>query len=243
MLVLTTQEKRNNTSWGGGHSNVFIPSTVEMQAQILTSAWLSEELHSSFLQSQMHSFRNISKKSVISDIWGHSLFPSTLRHLQINNFIPVLQRMKYTFSFSQTDLQEREHALFFLLENQRIIYAHQVYFLAFVQASWNDRFSNHQEAPDNYDPLKVKFPNFIIVYDMTPKFSLVTWNRLMTIVLGKTGSNLTAGMFLMKRSTLFKNIVLFVSTRKFRPLRPKILQKPMFMGQCSGRSGLQSTII
>lgn len=33
----------------------------------------------------------------------------------------------------------------------------------------------------------------------------------MKIVLGKTGSNLTAGMFLMKRSTLFKNIVLFLS--------------------------------
>lgn len=46
-------------------------------------------------------------------------------------------------------------------------------------------------------------------------------------VSGKRGSNLTAGTFLRKSSTLFKNTVLFLSQSEFRPLRAKVLQEPM----------------
>lgn len=59
----------------------------------------------------------------------------------------------------------------------------------------------------------------------------------MRIVSGKTGSNLIEMLMEVPHCSI---LCFFVPIRKFKP---KVLQEPRFMGECSERSGLQSTII
>lgn len=150
---------------------------------------------------QSHTLASFRSKSVLLEyfwhtdyiwlfisIWGYSPFPVLLLlHSKTS------RKKNFSSPQLQTNLAKNEYllwsraiALTFVKWWTELTYAYQVYFLTFVSASQNG-FSNHQKAPIMYHKNQVsKSSNSLWSWCQN-----LNWDRLMRIVSGKTGPNLT----------------------------------------------------